>query len=420
MLRHELNHIIVNKIIFLSSFFVLISVSVACTKDEAPGVMPNDSFGMNADQVELYASIFAPFLSDVENGENEATKAVSGQEKILEDIDYFIEDGDTLMYAFNYQNDGGYLLIGSDNSSFPILAHSKIGNIHFDDIDRSGAFYYYLSKIKERIKYNLSHASSTDSEYYENWKDLGKDGYEYEITAVNSAPGPDTKARRDYSSGRAMVYPYTGYDLDLWCQTAGYNYYAPRKAKIGCPALAIGMLIYDTEQRLSGNHTPTMPYFDYKDKEAIPDTTKSSHVAQVLKQIADYIPNYSWGWANGIPSGARASDVLAGLKNLGYIKATMEPYDLDMLYKANVEPYVGQSTIRMSIIDCENDEVDHMTMSFEDFASDDYIHIARKIRNEDKAKRKNAEQEAKKQKELEEKETRRQMYEQLKEEFEND
>lgn len=322
-----------NKIIFLSSFFVLISVSVACTKDEAPGVMPNDSFGMNADQVELYASIFAPFLSDVENGENEATKAVSGQEKILEDIDYFIEDGDTLMYAFNYQNDGGYLLIGSDNSSFPILAHSKIGNIHFDDIDRSGAFYYYLSKIKERIKYNLSHASSTDSEYYENWKDLGKDGYEYEITAVNSAPGPDTKARRDYSSGRAMVYPYTGYDLDLWCQTAGYNYYAPRKAKIGCPALAIGMLIYDTEQRLSGNHTPTMPYFDYKDKEAIPDTTKSSHVAQVLKQIADYIPNYSWGWANGIPSGARASDVLAGLKNLGYIKATMEPYDLDMLYK---------------------------------------------------------------------------------------
>lgn len=94
--------------------------------------------------------------------------------------------------------------------------------------------------------------------------------------------------------------------------------------------------------------------------------------------------------------------------------------DLDMLYKADVEPYVGQSTILMSIIDWENDEIDRITMSFEDFASDDYIHIARKIRNEDKAKRKKAEQEAKKQKELEEKETRRQMYEQLKKEFEND
>ena len=94
--------------------------------------------------------------------------------------------------------------------------------------------------------------------------------------------------------------------------------------------------------------------------------------------------------------------------------------DLDMLYKANVEPYVGQSTIRMSIIDCENDEVDHITMSFEDFASDDYIHIARKIRNEDKDKRKKAEQEAKKQKELEAKEARKKMYEQIKEEFEND
>ena len=94
--------------------------------------------------------------------------------------------------------------------------------------------------------------------------------------------------------------------------------------------------------------------------------------------------------------------------------------DLDLLYKTDVEPYVGTSTIRMSIIDCEDDEVDYITMSFEDFASDDYIHIARKIRNEDKAKRKKAEQEAKKQKELEEKETRRQMYEQLKKEFEND
>ena len=93
--------------------------------------------------------------------------------------------------------------------------------------------------------------------------------------------------------------------------------------------------------------------------------------------------------------------------------------DLDLLYKTDVEPYVGTSSIRMSII-CENDEVDCITMSFEDFASDDYIHIARKIRNEDKAKRKKAEQEAKKQKELEEKEIRRQMYEQLKKEFEND
>ena len=97
--------------------------------------------------------------------------------------------------------------------------------------------------------------------------------------------------------------------------------------------------------------------------------------------------------------------------------------DLDMLYKADVKFYLDydvKNTIRMRIFDCEDDEVDYITMSFEDFASDDYIHIARKIRNEDKAKRKKAEQEAKKQKELEEKETRRQMYEQLKKEFEND
>ena len=279
-----------NKTVLISSFLGLIGLSVACTKDYVPGEMPRDSYGINAAQAGLYAAMYAPLLSEAENGGDEVTKAAPGQEKVLKDIDYLIEDGDTLMYAFNYQSDGGYILIGSDNSAFPILAHSKIGNIHFDDIDRSSAFYSYLSKVKERIKYNLGHAFCTDSEYYNNWKDLGKDGYEYEITAVNGAPGPDTKARRDYSSGRAMVYPYTGYDLDLWCQTEGYNYYAPNKAAIGCPALAIGMLIYDTEQRLSGNHTPTMPYFDYKDKEAI-QKDQPSNVARVLKQIADSIPN---------------------------------------------------------------------------------------------------------------------------------
>ena len=52
-----------------------------------------------------------------------------------------------------------------------------------------------------------------------------------------------------------------------------------------------------------------------------------------LKQIADYIPNYSWGYAEGVPSGANTNDILVGLKNLGYTKATLEPYDFDMLYK---------------------------------------------------------------------------------------
>lgn len=52
-----------------------------------------------------------------------------------------------------------------------------------------------------------------------------------------------------------------------------------------------------------------------------------------LKQIADYIPNYSWGYAEGVPSGANTNDILVGLKNLGYTKATMEPYDFDWVYK---------------------------------------------------------------------------------------
>lgn len=98
-----------NKTILISSFLVF-GLSVACTKDYAPSEMPRDSYGINAAQAELYASMYAPLLSNAENGGDASTKATSGQEKILEDIDYLIEDGDTLMYAFNYQNDGGYIM----------------------------------------------------------------------------------------------------------------------------------------------------------------------------------------------------------------------------------------------------------------------------------------------------------------------
>lgn len=99
-----------NKTVLISSFLGLIGLSVACTIDYAPSEMPRDSYGINSVQAELYASMYAPLLSNAENGGDESTKATSGQEKILEDIDYLIENGDTLMYAFNYQNDGGYIM----------------------------------------------------------------------------------------------------------------------------------------------------------------------------------------------------------------------------------------------------------------------------------------------------------------------
>lgn len=94
--------------------------------------------------------------------------------------------------------------------------------------------------------------------------------------------------------------------------------------------------------------------------------------------------------------------------------------NLDLLYKCTVEPIVNEDNIRMSILDYENDEVDSLKMTFEQFVSDNYLELARQIRKNDQEQKRKAEIEAKRLAEVKAKENRRIQYEQLKKEFEGE
>ena len=94
--------------------------------------------------------------------------------------------------------------------------------------------------------------------------------------------------------------------------------------------------------------------------------------------------------------------------------------NLDLLYKFTVEPIVNEDNIRMSILDYENDEVDSLKMTFEQFVSDNYLELARQIRKNDQEQKRKAEIEAKRLAESKAKENRRIQYEQLKKEFEGE
>lgn len=91
--------------------------------------------------------------------------------------------------------------------------------------------------------------------------------------------------------------------------------------------------------------------------------------------------------------------------------------ELDLLYKSYVKPVVSKGTVIMEIYDYENEEVDRLEMTYEQFISTDCVELAKKIRKDEMERRKLAEQEAKKQAEIEAKEKRRDMYERLKKEF---
>lgn len=347
------------KIFYLvASSFLLFSCSENQT-DIAPNenLVDEVSFEnskLNMKQALAYASMFNAGLEKNDTPES-VTRTIDPISKVVSDVDFYIEDGDTLLYAINYINNGGYVLIAGDNSSFPILAHSNMGNLEFSNISDDSPMAMYISALKNRVIGNINNQSSTSTDYFNNWKDLGRDGYEYEIVVNNNEPQPQTRGREN-SSGKKSIYPYTGKDLDYWCQEGGYNMCAPNRACIGCPAIATGMLMYDTSQRMLGNVTPTYPSFDYTDMRNIKDVTTVTETARKLRQIADSIPEYDWGKKKDEESRATPANIIIGLKKLGYKNAKLASYNFETVYNnlsfKGINYFGEESTFNRGVLLC--------------------------------------------------------------------
>lgn len=122
-------------------------------------------------QAEMYASVFSGLLNknDTPGIETRTTTSVT---KEIENIDFLIEDGDTLLYAFNYK-DGGFILIAADNTSFPILAHAKEGNLDLNNINEKSGLTLFIETVKNEVKESLENPGIVDSEYYDELERFG-------------------------------------------------------------------------------------------------------------------------------------------------------------------------------------------------------------------------------------------------------
>lgn len=305
---------------------------------------------LSVKQAEIYAILFSNSFdkNDISNEDTPKSRATANTPKTIHDVNYIIENGDTLVYAVNYDNNNGFVILSGANNTFPIIAHSSIGSINLNHISRGNPLSLTIDAYKEKAKTALNDAAAIHSNYFDEWKDLGKEGYEYEIELSDNEPKPEATItrsdRRKDSSGKKSIYPYTGKDLNYWCQKGGYNFCAQDKCPIGCPAIAIGMLMYDTSQRMVGNQQSTVPAFSYTDNCDLQKVSKETELAKKLRQITDSIPGYTFGKEL---SGATAQSILIGLQKLGYKKAQLVPYDFETLYK-NLQfkgfDYFGEET----------------------------------------------------------------------------
>lgn len=94
----------INKLSFIGLFAVALGL-ISCNKESPDPVMSETemaSTGLTISQAEELANLFAPLLDSNVKPDVETRTASSDSPKILDYIDVYVENGDTLMYALNY------------------------------------------------------------------------------------------------------------------------------------------------------------------------------------------------------------------------------------------------------------------------------------------------------------------------------
>lgn len=142
------------------------------TPDYSPGQTttqdsPATSARATRGKAEAIARLFAPYRVTDESGGNKAAEAVPE----VSSVSFYVADGDTLLYAFNYGEDKGYTIVNADLSGFPILANSEDGAIDFNSMDDASPFKSFVGRAAEAVRRNLL-TSAPDTSKVETWANI--------------------------------------------------------------------------------------------------------------------------------------------------------------------------------------------------------------------------------------------------------
>ena len=159
------------------SLFAVLSAAillVACNEIDKTGLdaesvlvgqMTNATQSVNVSQNE--AIEIADMFLRTDAGSNMLPTKVSGsQSKQISTTTTVREDGQDLMYVFNYE-DGGFVIVGSTRNYYPILAYSDNGSFEFQD--DMGPVDVWLDETKVCIKNSSLQSDETKSQMQQLW-----------------------------------------------------------------------------------------------------------------------------------------------------------------------------------------------------------------------------------------------------------
>lgn len=159
-------------------FFVVMSFAamllMACNGIETTG-LDTESVGVNKKTSSIVRDVnvtqneaigIANMFARSNGGDIPQTKGAFSSTKMISSSETIREDGQNLMYVFNYQG-GGFVIVGSTRNYYPILAYSDEGSFILQD--DMGPVDVWLDETKVSIKNSGSLDNDTKAQMQNLW-----------------------------------------------------------------------------------------------------------------------------------------------------------------------------------------------------------------------------------------------------------
>jgi len=288
---------------------------------------------VSSDQAKAFADkAVIAILAKNESPATRSTESRNFERNIKDVLAIKANDGDTALYAINFNENKGFMIISADKEAFSaMLAFSDSSNFQVNTLVENSPMGEWLREQRDRIAQNLKNGiTNKNRESYQLWEYIcGNDKeIEIELQLVNfpdeiGAKIPTTRGTHKDSWGLTQVYPSFWITAFLWGQGQGYNANAPRPGidLAGCPAVAAGLLC---------NHWAFPNDYSYwMMPTRLINVSTPNAISFMFRDIADRMPGYTWGSGG---SGASGASILTGLKSLGYSNAIHATYNFNLVY----------------------------------------------------------------------------------------
>lgn len=271
---------------------IMVTLLIGCDANQLvePSVatMPVETKTCAAMVLQSMPDYLSKFVDDISRTLPVTKESRNMASRTIESVIPIIELNDTLMWIINYSNQQGYLVLSTDQDSFPILACNDEGCFDSNAITNP-----WIDEQKDLIRRKKRHEKSRDKNLYSDlWDKIVAHKLDietsYELVVGNDA----VNTRNDYLDIQPILFTQ-------WGNGWGYHYempvvkeqiYGTHKARIPDFVVTLGQYLHHYRLPLRKG----LPTFDYNKMmlsygKMVPSLDKPNEIASMMRFICDHL-----------------------------------------------------------------------------------------------------------------------------------